>query len=116
MSRGVPEQALDLDQAGSWDIIQQGMIMQEVFANDVPVEMIEAEDADYHYKTMTAVSTTGAVQKEWQTPRVKRVREVLPSSPDPITGSQRELSITPTPDWKRLRAFEGSTQDRKSVV
>ena len=38
------------------------------------------------------------------------MREVLPSSPDPLTGSQRELPITPTPDWKRLRAFEGSTQ------
>ena len=111
MSRGVAEQALDLDQAGSWEIIQQGMIMQEVFANDLQVEMIEAEDADYHYKTMTAVSTTGAVQKEWQTPRAKRVREVLPSSPDPITGSQRELPITPTPDQKRLRVFEGNSQE-----
>ena len=60
MSKGVAEQALDLDQAGSWEIIQQGMIMQEVFANDVQVEMIEAEDAEYHYKIMPAVSTTGA--------------------------------------------------------
>ena len=111
MSRGVAERTLDLDQAGSWEIIQQGMIMQEVFANDVQVEMIEAEDTDYHYKTMTAISTTRAVQKEWQTPRAKRVTEVLPSSPDPITVSQRELQITPTPDRKRLRAFEGSTQE-----
>ena len=65
--------------------------MQEMFANDVQVEMIEAQGADYHYKSMTAISTTGAVQKEWQTPRAKRVREVLSSTPDPITGSQREL-------------------------
>ena len=35
--------------------------MQEVFVNDVQVEMIEAEDADYHYKSMTTVSTTRAV-------------------------------------------------------
>ena len=98
MSRGVAEQALDLDQAGPWEIIQQRMIMEEVFANDLQVEMIEAEDADYYYKTMTVISTTGAVQKEYQTPRAKRVREVLPSSPDTITGSQRELPITPTRD------------------
>ena len=64
MSRGVAEHALDLEQPGSWEIIQQGMIMQEVFTNDVQVEMIEAEEAEYHYKTMTAGSTTGAVQKE----------------------------------------------------
>ena len=42
---------------------------------------------------------------------MKRARAVLPSSPDPITGSQRELPITPTPDRKRLRAFGGSTQE-----
>ena len=40
------------------------MIIQEVFANDVQVEIIEAEDADYYYKNMTAISTTGVVQKE----------------------------------------------------
>ena len=34
MYKGVAEQALDLDQAGSWEIIHQGMIMQKVFAND----------------------------------------------------------------------------------
>ena len=84
--------------------------MQEVFASNVQLEMIEAEDADYHYKTMTVISTTGAVQKEWQTPRVNRLREVLPSSPDSITGSYKELPITPTPDCKRLRAFKGRTQ------
>ena len=67
-----------------------------MFANNAQVEIIEAEDADYHYKTLTAISTTGAVQKKWQTPRTKRVRQVLPSLPDSITGSQKELPITPT--------------------
>ena len=74
--------------------------MQEMFANNAQVEMIKAEDADYHYNTLTAISTTGAVQKEWQTPKAKRVKEVLPSSLDPITSSQRELPISPTLDWK----------------
>ena len=72
--------------------------MQELFANNAQMEIIKVEDADYHYKTLTAISTTGAVQKEWQIPRAKSVREVLPSSPDPITGSQKELSITPSQD------------------
>ena len=75
MSRGVAKQTLDLEQAGSWKIIQQGMIIQEVFANNAQVEIIEAEDTDYYYKTLTAISTTGAVQNEWQTLRNKRVRE-----------------------------------------
>ena len=75
MSRGVAKQALDLEQPGSWEIIQQEMIIQKVFANNAQVEIIEAEDADCHSKTLTMINTTGAVQKEWHTLKPRECRK-----------------------------------------
>ena len=73
-----------------------------MFTNNAQVGIIEAEDTDYQYKTITAVGTTGSVQKKWQILRAKRAREVLPSFSDLITGTQRGLPVTHTLDQKRL--------------
>ena len=43
------------------------------------------------------------VTNQWKTPKAQRIREVLPSSPDPLTGSYRIMPTTPTPAAKKPR-------------
>ena len=43
------------------------------------------------------------VINQWKMPKAHRIKEVLPSSPDPLTGSFRIIPTTPTPAAKKPR-------------
>ena len=103
-SRGLAENILDLEFESSWVIIRNGMAMQErEVRENVTVQTQESEDDTHRYKSVEATVADIPVTNQWKTPKAQRIREVLPSSPDPLTGSYRIMPTTPTPAAKKAR-------------
>ena len=103
-SRRLEENTLDLEFESSWVIIRNGMAMQErEVPENVRVQTQESEDDTHRYKSVEATVTGISVINQWKTPKAQRTREVLPSSPDPLTGSYRIMPTTPTPAAKKPR-------------
>ena len=103
-SRGLAENTLDLEFESSWVIIRNGMAMQEREVPDnVTVQTQESEDDTHRYKSVGATVAGVPVIELWKTPKAQRIRVVLPSSPDPLTGSYRIQPTTPTPVAKKPR-------------
>ena len=103
-SRGLAEETLDLEFESSWLMIRNGMAMQEREVPDnVTVQTQESEDDSHRYKSVEATVAGVPVIDHWKTPKAQRIRVVLPSSPDPLTGSYRIQPTTPTPAAKKPR-------------
>ena len=103
-SRGLAENTLDLEFESSWLIIRDGMARQEREVPDnVTVQTQESKDDTHRYKSVGATVAGVPVIELWKTPKAQRIRVVLPSSPDPLTGSYRIQPTTPTPAAKKPR-------------
>ena len=101
-SRGLAEETLDLEFESSWLIIRNGMAMQErEVQGNVTVQTQESEDDTHNYKSIEATIAGVAVTNQWKTPKVQRIRDLLTSSPDTLTGSFRIIPTTPTPAAKK---------------
>ena len=88
------------------------MAMQErEVPENVTVQTQESEDDTHQYKSVEFTVAGVPVTNQWKTPKAQRIREVLPSSPDPLTGSFRIMPTTPTPAAKKPRYMgpSGST-------
>ena len=80
------------------------MAMQEREVPDnITVQTQESEDDTHRYKSVEATVAGVPVIDHWKTPKAQRIRVVLPSSPDPLTGSYRIQPTTPTPAAKEPR-------------
>ena len=103
-SRGLAAYTFDLEFESSWVIIRNGMAMQErEVPENVTVQTQESEDDTHRYKSVEATVAGIPVTNQWKTPKAQRIREVLPSSPDPLAGSFRIMPTTPTPATKKPR-------------
>ena len=103
-SRGLAEETLNLDFESSCLIIRNGMTMQErEVQGNITVQTQESEHDTHHYKSVEATIVGVPVTNQWKTPKAQRIREVLPSSPDPLTGSFRIIPCTPTPAAKKTK-------------
>ena len=103
-SRGLAENTLDLEFESSWVIIRNGMAMQErEVPENVTVQTQESEDDPHRYKSLEDTVAGVPVTNQWKTPKAQRIREVLTSSPDTLTGSFRIIPTTPTPAAKKLK-------------
>ena len=102
--RGLAAYTLDLEFESSWVIVRNGITMQgrEVPEN-ITVQTQESEDDTHRYKSVEATIAGVPVTNQWKTPKAQRIREVLPSSPDPLTGSFRIMPTTPTPAAQKPR-------------
>ena len=70
---------------------------------NITVQTQESEDDTHRYKSVEATIAGVPVTNQWKTPKAQRIREVLPSSPDPLTGSFRIMPTTPTPAAQKPR-------------
>ena len=103
-SRGLAEETLNLDFESSCLIIRNGMTMQErEVQGNITVQTQESEHDTHHYKSVEATIVGVPVTNQWKTLKAQRIREVLPSSPDPLTGRVRIMPTTPTPAAKKPR-------------
>ena len=66
-TREVVSGILDLQEAKSWEILSQGMIIQEVALEGV--QMAEEMDEENFIKTLQVTTPSGVVTKVWSTPR-----------------------------------------------
>ena len=80
------------------------MAMQErEVPENITVQMQESEDDTHRYKSVEATIAGVPVTNQWKTLKAQRIRELLPSSPDPLTRSCRIMPTTPTPAAKKPR-------------
>ena len=97
-SRGLAAYTLDREFESSWVIIRNGIAMQErEVPENVTVQTQESEDDTHRYKSVEATVAGIPVTNQWKTPKAQTIREALPSSPNPLTGSFRVMPTTPIP-------------------
>ena len=65
--REVARGILDLQEIGSWEILSEGMIIQEVALEGV--QTAEEMDKENFIKTLQVTTSSGVVTKVWSTPR-----------------------------------------------
>ena len=66
-TREVARGILDLQEIGSWEILSQGMLIQEVALEGV--QTAEEMDEENFIKTLQVTTPGGVVTKVWSTPR-----------------------------------------------
>ena len=78
--------------------------MQETEVQEsVMVQTQESEDDTHRYNSIEATVPGIPVINQRKTNKAQRIRDVLPSSPDLLTGSLRIMITTPTPAAKKVR-------------
>ena len=93
------------------------MAMQEREVPDnVTVQTQKLEDDTHRYKSIEATVAGVPVIDHWMMPKAQRIRVVLPSSPDPLTGSYRIQPTTPAPAIKKPRYTGPSGSAKQSGV